>query len=915
MKKNYEPSFTETEIYKNWEKSDFFKAKPDESKESFCIMIPPPNVTGTLHMGHGFQNTLMDALVRHKRMSGFDTLWQVGVDHAGIATQMVVERQLEAEGLSREQIGRDEFEKKVWLWKEKSGNKITQQLRRLGASVDWSREAFTMSDDLSLAVKEVFIELYDQGLIYKGERLVNWDTVLETALSDLEVSSEEENGSLWYIDYFTSDNEKLTVATTRPETLLGDTALAVNPEDERYKGQIGKMALLPIVNREIPIIADNYVESEFGTGCVKITPAHDFNDFEMGKRHGLKVINILNFDGTLNDKVPDKYQNLNIEDARKLIVEDLNTIGQLNKTEPYKVQIPRSERSNSILQPLLTNQWFVNVEKLSEEAIRVVKENETEFIPKNWENTYFAWMNDIQDWCISRQLWWGHRIPAWFDKNDNLYVGESEKAVREKYNLDNIELKQDEDVLDTWFSSALWTFSTLGWPQKENLLSRYHPTSVLVTGFDIIFFWVARMIMMTTHFINEVPFKKILIHGLIKDSEGQKMSKSKGNTLDPLDIIDGINLEDLIDKRTEGLMQPKMKDRIIKQTKKEFPSGIEAYGTDALRLTFCSLASGGRDINFDIKRVEGYRNFCNKLWNAARFIDLNIDNYGISKKRSETSIDAWIDYKFNLTVKKVDQSMNEFRFDLATKALYEFIWYEFCDWFIELQKISLRKNDVNKAEIVRSLVDVLEKTLRLAHPIMPFITEEIWKQFQPHHNSTHQSIMISEYPVGSENTSERDYQSVEWLKDIVSGIRNIRGELLIKPSIKISSVFKGGDQIDKKNLNEISSYIEQLCGLKDIIWAEESAQDIPSSMFTRDNLKVMIPLEGLIDAKEEMQRLNKKISKLIQEKEMLGSKLSNKNFIENAPKDLVEAQKDRFSVLSTELENLDFQMNEIKKMI
>ena len=915
MKKNYEPSSTETEIYKNWEKSDFFKAKPDESKESFCIMIPPPNVTGTLHMGHGFQNTLMDALVRHKRMSGFDTLWQVGVDHAGIATQMVVERQLEAEGLSREQIGRDEFEKKVWLWKEKSGNKITQQLRRLGASVDWSREAFTMSDDLSLAVKEVFIELYDQGLIYKGERLVNWDTVLETALSDLEVSSEEENGSLWYIDYFTSDNEKLTVATTRPETLLGDTALAVNPEDERYKGQIGKMALLPIVNREIPIIADNYVESEFGTGCVKITPAHDFNDFEMGKRHGLKVINILNFDGTLNDKVPDKYQNLNIEDARKLIVEDLNTIGQLNKTEPYKVQIPRSERSNSSLQPLLTNQWFVNVEKLSEEAIRVVKENETEFIPKNWENTYFAWMNDIQDWCISRQLWWGHRIPAWFDKDDNLYVGESEKAVREKYNLDNIELKQDEDVLDTWFSSALWTFSTLGWPQKENLLSRYHPTSVLVTGFDIIFFWVARMIMMTTHFINEVPFKKILIHGLIKDSEGQKMSKSKGNTLDPLDIIDGISLEDLIDKRTEGLMQPKMKDRIIKQTKKEFPSGIEAYGTDALRLTFCSLASGGRDINFDIKRVEGYRNFCNKLWNAARFIDLNIDNYGISKKRSENSIDDWIDYKFNLTVKKVDKSMNEFRFDLATKALYEFIWYEFCDWFIELQKISLRKNDVNKAEIVRSLVDVLEKTLRLAHPIMPFITEEIWKQFQAHHNSTHQSIMISEYPVGSENTSERDYQSVEWLKDIVSGIRNIRGELLIKPSIKISSVFKGGDQIDKKNLNEISSYIEQLCGLKDIIWAEESAQDIPSSMFTRDNLKVMIPLEGLIDAKEEMQRLNKKISKLIQEKEMLGSKLSNKNFIENAPKDLVEAQKDRFSVLSTELENLDFQMNEIKKMI
>ena len=915
MKKNYEPKSSEIEIYENWENSGFFEAKPDESKEPFCIMIPPPNVTGTLHMGHGFQNTLMDALVRYKRMSGFDTLWQVGVDHAGIATQMVVERQLEIEGLTREGIGREEFEKRVWSWKEKSGNKITQQLRRLGASVDWSREAFTMSDELSLAVKEVFIKLYDQGLIYRGERLVNWDTVLETALSDLEVSSEEEDGYLWYLDYFTIDNEKLTVATTRPETLLGDTALAVNPEDERYKKLIGKSVILPIVNREIPIIADEYVESEFGTGCVKITPAHDFNDFEIGKRHDLSPINILNLDGTLNQNVPDQYRGLSIKDARNQILEEIKSLGQLNKTEPYKVQIPRSERSNSILQPLLTNQWFVNVNKLSEEAIRVVKENETQFVPKNWENTYFSWMNEIQDWCISRQLWWGHRIPAWFDLEGNIYVGNSEEEIRSKYKLDNRELNQEDDVLDTWFSSALWTFSTLGWPNKDNLLSRYHPTSVLVTGFDIIFFWVARMIMMTTHFIKEVPFKKILIHGLIKDSEGQKMSKSKGNTLDPLDIIDGINLKDLIGKRTEGLMQPKMQERIVNQTQKEFPEGIKSYGTDALRLTFCSLASGGRDINFDIKRVEGYRNFCNKLWNAARFIDLNIENFGISEKRSETTIDAWIDYELDKTLRKVNKAFDEFRFDLATKAIYEFIWYEFCDWFIELNKISLNENDFDRPRIVKSMVDVLEKTLRMAHPIMPFITEEIWKQFKEHHKSSSESLMICDYPNESDHFSESDFLTIEWLKDIVSGIRNIRGELLIKPSTGIPCVFRGEEISDKENLNKVGRYIKNLCGLKGISWAEKDSENPPSSIFILDKLKVMIPLEGIIDAEEENQRLTKKIAKLSQEREMLATKLNNKKFTENAPKELVSSQRDRLSTLSSELENLDIQKIEINKLI
>ena len=915
MKKNYEPMSTEVEIYQQWEESGLFKARPDESKEPFCIMIPPPNVTGTLHMGHGFQNTLMDALIRYKRMSGYDTLWQVGVDHAGIATQMVVERQLEAEGTTREEIGREEFEKKVWDWKEKSGNKITQQLRRLGASVDWSREAFTMSDELSLAVKKVFIKLYDEGLIYRGERLVNWDTVLGTALSDLEVSSEEENGFLWHIDYFTEDNEKITVATTRPETLLGDTAIAVNPDDDRYKKLIGKKAIVPIVNRKIPIISDEYVEADFGTGCVKITPAHDFNDFDVGKRHALSVINILNFNGTLNESTPDQYQGLTVDEARNLIIKELEELGQLNKTESYKVQIPRSERSNSILQPLVTNQWFVDVKSLSEEAIRVVKEDETQFVPKNWENLYFNWMNDIQDWCISRQLWWGHRIPAWFDSEGKIYVGESEKEVRKKYNLDERDLQQEEDVLDTWFSSALWTFSTLGWPKEENLLSRYHPTSVLVTGFDIIFFWVARMIMMTTHFIGEVPFKKILIHGLIKDSEGQKMSKSKGNTLDPLDIIDGIDLDELLIKRTDGLMQPKMKDQIIKQTEKEFPEGIKSYGTDALRLTFCSLASGGRDINFDIKRVEGYRNFCNKLWNAARFIDLNISNFGIAERRSQTTIDAWIDYKFNETLEKVNKSFDEYRFDLATKAIYEFIWYEFCDWFIEMHKISLSEKDTNPPEIVRSMVYMLERTLRLAHPIMPFITEEIWTQFSNYHNSSSKSLMVSDYPNESENLSDEDFQTIEWLKEVVSGIRNIRGELLIKPSIEISATFKGGEMSDQINLDKVISYVKKLSSLKDINWAKIESEDSPSSIFTLGKLKVMIPLEGLIDVQEETERLEKKINKLTKEQEMLASKLANKKFTENAPKDLVNSQKERLSTLSIELENLNHQMGELKKLI
>ena len=914
MKKNYEPKGIEKRIYENWESSGYFIASPDEKKKPFCIMIPPPNVTGTLHMGHGFQNTLMDALIRHKRMSGFDVLWQVGVDHAGIATQMVVERQLESEGKDKESIGRDAFEKRVWEWKEKSGGTITQQLRRLGASVDWSREAFTMNEDLSEAVKEVFVSLYDEGLIYRGERLVNWDVVLQTALSDLEVSAEEESGSLWYFDYPIENGNAITVATTRPETMLGDTAVAVNPNDERFKELIGKFVKLPITNRKIPIIKDSYVDEEFGTGCVKITPAHDFNDFEIGKRHDLEFINILNLDGTLNQSVPENFRGLTTAKAREKVLKEMDSLGLLNKVEPHKIQIPKSQRSDSILEPLMTKQWFVDVEMISKEAIRVVKENETEFIPKNWENTYFSWMDNIQDWCISRQLWWGHRIPAWFDEEENVYVGKSEDEVRKKYDLKDIELQQDADVLDTWFSSALWTFSTLGWPKKKNLLSRYHPTSVLVTGFDIIFFWVARMIMMTTHFISEVPFKKILIHGLIKDSEGVKMSKSKGNTLDPLDIIDGINLTDLSKKRTEGLMQPQMKDKIEKQTKKDFPDGIHAYGTDALRLTFCSLATGGRDINFDMKRVEGYRNFCNKLWNASRFIEMQIENSGVSEKPHDDLIEKWINYKFNLTVKKVNDAFESFRFDLATKAIYEFIWYEFCDWYVELSKIQLSKENIDKSQIVKSMVNLLEKTLRLAHPIMPFITEEIWLHFKPFHQYPDESIMISETPRYKEELSDEEYQSVEWLKEIVSGIRNIRGEMLIKPSMKIKGFYQGGDKSDKKRSNELTNLIKESAGLESLDWINSNNELPPSATVVVQDLKILIPLEGLIDPIEESKRLTKKIEKISQEHKMLSLKLNNKKFIDKAPKDLVKDQQDRFDLISKELNNLEGQLKEISRL-
>ena len=920
MKKIFEPVNIEEKWYEKWESSKYFNANPAGKKPSFCIMIPPPNVTGSLHMGHGLQDTLMDSLIRYKRMSGFDALWQVGTDHAGIATQMVVEREIEKEGLSRESLGREAFVKKIWEWKDKSGNRITNQLRRLGASVDWSREAFTMSPEMSKAVQEVFIRLYDEGLIYRGQRLVNWDISLQTALSDLEVSSEEEDGNLWFFKYPLLEKGHVTIATTRPETMLGDTAIAVNPKDARFKKLIGKKVLLPLSKREILIIKDNYVDPEFGTGCVKITPAHDFNDFEIGKRHKLSSINILNLNGTLNQEVPKAYQGLHVLEARKKVIKEMDELGLLEKVEPHKTSIPRGDRSNSILEPLLTYQWFLDVKSMSKVAINVVKKGQTEFVPKNWENYYFGWMKDIQDWCISRQLWWGHRIPAWLDEKENIYVGESEESVRMKYNLDpKQKIYQEEDVLDTWFSSALWTFSTLGWPSKTNLLKKYHPTDVLVTGFDIIFFWVARMIMMTTHFISEVPFKKIFIHGLVKDSEGQKMSKSKGNILDPIDIIDGIDLENLIQKRTEGLMQPKMKEKIKRQTTKDFPEGIRAYGTDALRLTFCSLASGSRDVNFDMKRVEGYRNFCNKLWNAARFIELQVSkSNGLGKLESKDSPDLWIKEKLNEASEKVNFYFEEYRFDLITQTIYDFIWNEFCDWYIEICKIRLSSSKYKASEkraILKSLICTLEETLRLAHPIMPFITEELWQQFKSEHKNKSLSIMISEYPSGKTKTASKEYKDIEWVKEIVSGIRNIRGEMRIKPSVKISALLQQGDNNDKRRSKDFEYLISELSGLKSLEWHNQKEDSPASAINFHKKLKVLIPLEGLIKAEEEKNRIEKNILKLTRESESISKQLKNKKFISNAPKELVNNQKKRFQEISQELNLQDIQIQEIQKLL
>ncbi len=921
MDKTYQPKQLEDHWYKTWEERGYFA--PQGDGDPYCIVIPPPNVTGRLHMGHGFQHAIMDALTRYHRMAGCQALWQVGTDHAGIATQMVVERQLNAAGTSRQEVGREEFVKKVWEWKEESGGIITQQLRRMGSSLDWSRERFTMDEQLSAVVEKVFIDLYDEGLIYRGNRLVNWDPQLHTAISDLEVISEEEDGFLWHFNYPLSDGDgHLTIATTRPETLLGDTAVAVHPDDERYQHLIGKMVDLPLCDRQIKIIADDYVDPEFGTGCVKITPAHDFNDYEMGKRHNLEMINILTNDASINDEAPEAYRGLDRFEARKRVIADMEAAGLLAKTEPHKLKVPRGDRSGVVIEPYLTHQWYVAVQSLADPAIKAVEDGDIEFVPKNWENTYFSWMRNIQDWCISRQLWWGHRIPAWYDEEDNVYVGRSEEDIRAKHKLDeSVKLRQDEDVLDTWFSSGLWTFSTLGWPDDLEYFNKFHPTDVLVTGFDIIFFWVARMIMLTLKFTDEIPFKKVYITGLVRDEHGQKMSKSKGNILDPIDLIDGISLEDLVEKRTADMMQDHIKDEIAKRTRESFPDGIVGYGTDALRYTYYSLASTGRDIKFDIGRMEGFRNFCNKIWNAARYVMMNCENATISTAIDESHYsvaDRWIISRLQHATKAVEESMEGFRFDLVSQTLHEFIWNEYCDWYVELSKPVLwdEENQPENAQATRLvLLSVLEQSLRLLHPFMPFITEEVWQKLAPMLEIQGDSIMLQPYPV--QDADKNDPQAEEhiaWLQGIIVAIRNIRGEMDISPGKAISVHLRGGGDTDKEKLENYRPYLQKLAKLESIDWLDERAEAPASATGLYGSVEVLVPLAGLIDVSAEQARLEKEINKLVGSLKAVTAKLGNSKFVDNAPAAVVEKERSKEQEMSAALNALREKLEQLQNL-
>ena len=927
MEKTYNPHSIEQRWYETWEKNDNFSPKGGD--ESFSIMIPPPNVTGSLHMGHGFNNMVMDTLTRYHRMKGHNTLWQPGTDHAGIATQMVVERQLNGEGKTRHDLGRDKFIDRIWDWKEESGGNITRQLRRLGSSLDWSRERFTMDEGLSDAVQEVFVKLYEEDLIYRGKRLVNWDPVLHTAVSDLEVISEEENGSLWHMKYpLTDGSGQLIVATTRPETMLGDSAVAVHPDDERYQSMIGKTITLPLVGREIPIIADDYVDMEFGTGCVKITPAHDFNDYEMGKRHDLPMFNILTIDAAINDEVPEKYRGLDRYVARKQIVKELEELDLMDKIEPHKLMVPRGDRSGAVVEPFLTDQWYVKVEELAKPAIEAVENGSIKFVPDNWKNTYYEWMNNIQDWCISRQIWWGHRIPAWFDDEGKFYVGRSEEEVREKHNLGNIALRQDEDVLDTWFSSALWPFSTLGWPEKNDIdaetLKNFYPTSVLVTGFDIIFFWVARMIMMGLKFMGDVPFKEIYIHGLVKDSHGQKMSKSKGNVLDPIDLIDGIELEPLVAKRTTGLMNPKDAPKIEKQTRKDFPDGIPAFGTDALRFTFASLASNGRDINFDMGRIEGYRNFCNKIWNAARYVLMHTEDQDCGKSGGEielTAADRWILSRLQETTQAANKSIVGYRLDHMAQTIYDFTWNEYCDWYLELSKTVLfddNASDAIKRGTRHTLVHVLETILRLAHPTMPYITEEIWQRIAPLAGievTETSSIMLQPYPeYNEENFDQSAIDEVEWIKNFIIGIRQIRSGMDIKPSKLLPVLLQNGSDSDKALFETHENYLKKLAKLESITWLNNGDDAPESATALMGEMKLLIPMAGLIDKDAELKRLDKETEKLIKPIKALEGKLSNPGFTDKAPEAVVQKEKDKLVEMKSALANLEEQKTKIENM-
>ena len=892
MEKSYNPKEIEQRLYKSWENSGYFKPSGLE-KNSYCIMLPPPNVTGSLHMGHAFQDTLMDSLIRFNRMNDRNVLWQCGCDHAGIATQIVVERQLELSGKSRHEIGRDAFMQEAWDWKEQSGGTISQQLRRMGSSMDWSRERFTLDDQLSASVREVFVRLFREGLIYRGKRLVNWDPVLKTAISDLEVISEQENGHLWHLRYPLENGKGyLIVATTRPETMLGDSAVAVHPKDERYKHLIGEKISLPLSDRMIPIIADDYVDPEFGSGCVKITPAHDFNDYQVGQRHNLQVINIFSEEASLNKNVPNRFQELDRFEARDVVIEELSKLNLMEKIENHTLMVPRGDRTQSIIEPYLTDQWFVKAEELAVPAIEAVKNGSVKFIPENWSKTYFEWMNNIEDWCISRQLWWGHRIPAWYDDEGNVFVGYNEADARENAGISpDTKLLQDPDVLDTWFSSALWPFSTLGWPKKTKELQAFYPTNALVTGFDIIFFWVARMIMMGIKFTGDVPFKEVYIHGLVRDSKGNKMSKSKGNIIDPIDLIDGIGIESLVQKRGIGLLRPEDADRIEQETRREFPKGIPGYGTDALRFTFAIMATQGRDIRFDLGRINGYRNFCNKIWNAARFVFAAIESHQ-SKSSFHKTVkglpEEWICARFNDAIVKVRKGFKDYRFDRAAQALYEFVWDDYCDWYIEVAKVTLYSTDASQAEkdgVCDTLISLLDNFLRALHPFMPFITEEIWQKIP--NNSAEGSLMLQSYPVEADTQPVAlEESNFEVLKEIILGIRRIRAEYDIEPKKTLPIFIKNATEKDKKLVCTHSKIIMQLARAGEPSFDNYPNNEVATSL--AENMTICIPFEGLIDKAAESARLSKELAKAIDEADRTANKLKNKSFVEKAPKEVVE---------------------------
>ncbi|MGA8709447.1 MAG: valine--tRNA ligase [Steroidobacteraceae bacterium] len=917
MDKVYSPAEIEQRLYQRWEAADYFA--PRAAERAYCIVIPPPNVTGTLHMGHAFQDTIMDALTRHQRMLGAAALWQPGTDHAGIATQMVVERLLDAEGLRRAEMSREAFVERVWAWKEQSGGTISRQMRRLGASVDWSRERFTLDPGLSAAVLEAFVRLHEEGLIYRGERLVNWDPVLRTALSDLEVLSDEEGGHLWYLRYPLSEGTGyVVVATTRPETMLGDAAVAVHPDDERYRHLVGRSVQLPIAGRAIPIIADDYVDPTFGTGCLKITPAHDFNDYAVGQRHSLPLINIFTPDARLNELAPAHLRALDRFAARKRMVEELTEAGLVDRIEPHKLMTPRGDRSGAVIEPYLTKQWYVKIAPLAAEALVAVESGRVRFIPENWDKTYYQWMRNIQDWCISRQLWWGHRIPAWYDEQGNVYVARSEAAARaaaRAHHRADVPLRQDDDVLDTWFSSGLWPFSTLGWPAQTPELARFYPTDVLVTGFDIIFFWVARMIMLGLKFMGDVPFREVYVHGLVRDAEGRKMSKSKGNVIDPLDIIDGIELPALLAKRTAGLMQPHLAAAIDKATRRQYPEGIPAYGTDALRFTFASLATQSRDIRFDLGRVAGYRNFCNKLWNAARFVLQNCDAIPLPATLGVT--DRWIRSRLGAAIRAVDAAFEQYRFDFAAGALYDFTWHEFCDQYLEMVKPVLQSQDAPAAQAARhTLLQVLEALLRLMHPLMPFITEEIWQRVAPLAGVSGESIMIARWPLAADFPADAAAeQELQWVMQVVAGIRQIRGEMDIADSRRVPLLLQRPSAYDLQLVERHRPLIAHLARLASVraLGPDEAAP--PAAAALVGELVLLVPMSGLIEPASELQRLEKRLQKIDQELRRSRGMLANADFVQNAPPEVVAQERQRLAERDRERHAVVRHIDQVRKLL